>query len=126
MDRYKVQDVVPFEGRFSSWEAFDVARKAHGEKTHTMYVCRNTVKVETANKRRKLQVPASWVYDRKVSAPRHSMQNTCVSSSVYAGVRVHTRLPPHFALERRTAAAKSALHQLPRAVHGVSGVRCDQ
>jgi hypothetical protein len=62
----KVQDVVPFEGRFPSWEAFDVARKAHCEKTHTMYVCRNTVKVEVANKRRKLQVPASWVYDRKV------------------------------------------------------------
>lgn len=62
----KVQDVVPFEGRFPSWEAFDVARKAHCEKTHTLYVCRNTVKVAVANKRRKLQVPDSWVYDRKV------------------------------------------------------------
>ncbi|KAF1334800.1 hypothetical protein FI667_g1631, partial [Globisporangium splendens] len=65
MDSYKVQDVVPFEGRFPSWEAFDVARKAHCEKTHTLYVCRNTVKVAIANKRRKLQVPDSWVYDRK-------------------------------------------------------------
>lgn len=67
----KVQDVVPFEGRFPSWEAFDVARKAHCEKTHTLYVCRNTVKVAIANKRRKLQVPDSWVYDRKVSQ-RHA------------------------------------------------------
>lgn len=64
----KVQDVVPFEGRFPSWEAFDVARKAHCEKTHTLYVCRNTVKVAIANKRRKLQVPDNWVYDRKVSS----------------------------------------------------------
>ncbi|KAG6597848.1 uncharacterized protein IUM83_07645 [Phytophthora cinnamomi] len=64
-------DVVPFEGRFPSWEAFDVARKAHCEKTYTMYVCRNTVKVAVANKRRKLQVPDSWVYDRKIYVCTH-------------------------------------------------------
>jgi hypothetical protein len=66
MPSYRVRDVVPFEGRFPSWEAFEVARKSHCEKTHTLYVCRNTVKVSVANKRRKFQVPESWVYDRKV------------------------------------------------------------
>ncbi|KAE9044863.1 hypothetical protein PR003_g2660 [Phytophthora rubi] len=64
-------DVVPFEGRFPSWEALDVARQAHCERTYTMYVCRNTVKVAVANKRRKLQVPDSWVYDRKVYVCTH-------------------------------------------------------
>ncbi|TYZ58526.1 hypothetical protein PybrP1_001015 [[Pythium] brassicae (nom. inval.)] len=76
----KVQDVVPFEGRFPSWEAFDVARKAHGEKTHTLYVCRNTVKVAVANKRRKLQVPESWVYDRKVFVCTHGYRRISRSS----------------------------------------------
>uniref|UniRef100_K3WGQ4 SWIM-type domain-containing protein n=1 Tax=Globisporangium ultimum (strain ATCC 200006 / CBS 805.95 / DAOM BR144) TaxID=431595 RepID=K3WGQ4_GLOUD len=80
MDSYKVQDVVPFEGRFPSWEAFDVARKAHCEKTHTLYVCRNTVKVAIANKRRKLQVPDSWVYDRKVYVCTHGYRRISRSS----------------------------------------------
>ncbi|KAG7400844.1 hypothetical protein PHYBOEH_004055 [Phytophthora boehmeriae] len=66
MNHSAVHDVMPFVGRFPSWEAFDVARQAHCEKTLTMYVCRNTVKVAVANKRRKLQVPDNWVYDRKV------------------------------------------------------------
>jgi hypothetical protein len=87
MDSYKVQDVVPFEGRFPSWEAFDVARKAHCEKTHTLYVCRNTVKVAIANKRRKLQVPDSWVYDRKVrrNAPRTEMKACEMMDAVVSG-----------------------------------------
>ncbi|RLN78085.1 hypothetical protein BBJ28_00005273 [Nothophytophthora sp. Chile5] len=75
-----VQDVVPFEGRFPSWEAFDVARSAHCEKTHTMYVCRNTVKVAVANRRRKLQVPDDWVYDRKVYVCTHGYKRVSRSS----------------------------------------------
>lgn len=75
----KVQDVVPFEGRFPSWEAFDVARKAHCEKTHTLYVCRNTVKVAIANKRRKLQVPDNWVYDRKVSCSQTTYKTPVIN-----------------------------------------------
>ncbi|KAL4165093.1 hypothetical protein KRP22_003824 [Phytophthora ramorum] len=64
-------DAVPFQGRFPSWEAFDVARRAHCEKTYTMYVCRNSVKVAVANRRRKLQVPDTWVYDRKIYVCTH-------------------------------------------------------
>ncbi|KAJ0403167.1 hypothetical protein P43SY_005161 [Pythium insidiosum] len=69
-------------GRFPSWEAFDVARKAHCEKTHTMYVCRNTVKVEVANKRRRLQVPESWVYDRKVFVCTHGYKRVSRSNGL--------------------------------------------
>lgn len=74
------RDVVPFEGRFPSWEAFDLARKAHCEKTHTMYVCRNTVKVDVANQRRKLQVPLEWEYDRKVFVCTHGYKRVSRSS----------------------------------------------
>ncbi|POM70300.1 LOW QUALITY PROTEIN: Hypothetical protein PHPALM_13281 [Phytophthora palmivora] len=73
-------DVVPFEGHFPSWEAFDVARKVHCEKTYTMYVCRNTVKVTVANKRRKLQVPDRWVYDRKIYVCTHGYRRMSRSS----------------------------------------------
>ncbi|TMW56533.1 hypothetical protein Poli38472_006543 [Pythium oligandrum] len=76
----KVRDVVAFEGRFPSWEAFDIARRAHCEKTHTMYVCRNTVKVDVANKRRRMQVPDDWVFDRKVFVCTHGYKRISRSS----------------------------------------------
>ncbi|DAZ99997.1 TPA: hypothetical protein N0F65_002001, partial [Lagenidium giganteum] len=82
MDSYKVRDLVPFEGTFASWEAFEAARKAHCEKTHTLYVCRNTVRVEVANKRRKLQVPESWVFDRKVYVCTHGYKRVSRSGGL--------------------------------------------
>ncbi|RLN59598.1 hypothetical protein BBP00_00006423 [Phytophthora kernoviae] len=66
-----------------------MARKAHCEKTRTMYVCRNTVKVAVANKRRKLQVPDNWVYDRKVYVCTHGYKR--VSRSSGSRPRQHVR-----------------------------------
>lgn len=116
-------------GRPSTWRARPMARRPT---PCTCAATRSRSRPPTSAASCRSRPPGSMIerYARELP-PRYMVASSlnakgCSSSSVDAGVRMHAWLPPHFALERRAAAAESALHQLPRAVHGLRGVRCDQ